>query len=467
MTSTRGKSIAVLLCLVAALLAISSSPPGHAIQPHKPNIVFILADDLGYADIGPYGQTHILTPNLDRLAAEGLRFTNAYAGAAVCAPSRSVLITGLHTGHTPVRANAGTIPLRDEDVTVAEVLQRADYRTGGFGKWGLGDAGTAGVPTKQGFNEFFGYLHQIHAHTYYPDFLWRNERKQALSGNGNGGRGEYSADLIAERALEFIRENRNEPFFLYAAFTLPHGRFEVPNDEPYGSRDWPDAEKKFASMVTRLDGHVGRIMALLAELKLDRDTIVFFTSDNGGVSADGHDITRFRSNGPFRGQKGTLYEGGIRVPMIVRWPGRIAAETTSEVSWAFWDFLPTAAALAGTRAPDGIDGISMLPAILGSKAAGQTQSAREFLYWEHQQFDRKTSALRANAMIQAVRMGDWKAVRLQPGAPLELYDLRRDAAETTDVSAAHPDIVARIESYLKTARTEPRPHDTGSFEYKR
>lgn len=452
---------------MAALLVFSSIPPGNAVQVRKPNIVFILADDLGYGDIGPYGQRHILTPNLDRLAAQGLRFTQTYAGAAVCAPSRSVLMTGLHTGHTAVRANAGTIPLRAEDVTLAEMLQRAGYRSGGFGKWGLGDAGSAGVPTTQGFKEFFGYLHQIHAHTYYPEFLWHNERKHPLSGNANGGRREYSADLIAERSLRFIREHRDEPFFLYAAFTLPHGRFEVPDDEPYGGRDWPQPEKNFASMVTRLDGHVGRIMALLIELKLDRDTIVFFTSDNGGVSGEGHDVKRFRSNGPFRGEKASLYEGGIRVPMIVRWPGRVAENTTSDTPWAFWDFLRTVAALAGTRAPDGIDGISMLPAILGSKAAGLQQSAREFFYWEHLQFNRQASALRTDAMIQAVRMGDWKAVRPKPGTPLELYDLARDVGETSDVAAAHPVVIARIESYLKTARTPPRPHDTGSFEFKR
>jgi len=453
--------------LLAALLLLSSSPPSTAVQARKPNIVFILADDLGYGDIGPYGQRHILTPNLDRLAAEGTRFTQAYAGAAVCAPSRSVLMTGMHTGHTAVRANAGTIPLRADDVTVADVLKRAGYISGGFGKWGLGDAGSAGVPTRHGFREFFGYLHQIHAHTYYPEFLWLNEGKFPLPGNVNGARAEYSAELIAERSLRFIREHRDQPFFLYAAFTLPHGRFEVPDDEPYGSRDWPQPEKNFASMVTRLDGYVGRIMALLAELKLDRDTIVFFSSDNGGVSGEGHDVTRFRSNGPFRGEKATLYEGGIRVPMIVRWPGHVAENTTSEIPWAFWDFLPTAAALAGTRAPDGIDGISMLPAILGGKAVGREQSAREFFYWEHQTFDRQKSVLREAAMIQAVRMRDWKAVRPKQGAPLELYDLARDVGETSDVAAAHPDVVAKIEAYLKTARTPPRPHDTGSFEYKR
>jgi arylsulfatase A-like enzyme len=463
----RSSRIGGVLACVTALVVLSWTPSTHAVQARKPNIIFILADDLGYGDIGPYGQQHIRTPNLDRLAAQGLKFRHTYAGAAVCAPSRSVLMTGLHTGHTPIRANAGTFPLRADDVTVAKVLERAGYRSGGFGKWGLGDAESAGTPTRHGFNEFFGYLHQIHAHTYYPEFLWDNERKHPLPGNMNGARGEYSADLIAERALRFIRQQRDQPFFLYAAFTLPHGRFEVPDDKPYSDRDWPQPEKNFASMVTRLDGYVGRIMALVSELGLDRDTIVFFASDNGGVSGEGHDVKRFRSNGPFRGEKTTLYEGGIRVPMIVRWPGRVAANTTSDVPWAFWDFLPTAAEIAGTRAPGGLDGVSMLPTILGSKAAGQKQPPHQFMYWEHQTFNRQTSALRADAMIQAVRMGDWKAVRLKPGAPLELYNLDKDVAETTNVAAAHPEIVAKIESYLETARTEPRPHNTGSFEYKR
>jgi arylsulfatase A-like enzyme len=464
MTSARRARIRGFLWCVSALLLLSPSPPGHAVQARKPNIVFVLADDLGYGDIGPYGQKQILTPNLDRLAAQGLKFTQVYAGAAVCAPSRSVLMTGLHAGHTAVRANAGTIPLLASDVTVAHVLQRAGYRTGGFGKWGLGDAESSGVPTKHGFSEFFGYLHQIHAHTYYPEFLWHNEQKHAMPGNTDGRRGEYSADLIAERALRFVREHRDEPFFLYAPFTLPHGRFEVPNDDPYGSRDWPQEEKNFASMVTRLDGYVGRIMALLAELNLDRDTIVFFASDNGGISGEGHDVARFRSNGPFRGEKTTLYEGGIRVPMIVRWPGHVAEHTTSDVPWGFWDVMPTLAALAGSSAPAGLDGASMLPAILGDKNA---RPSRQFFYWEHQTFNQKTNQLREDAMVQAVRMGDWKAVRLKPGAPLELYDLARDVGETQNVAAAHPDVVAKIEAYLKTARTAPRPHDTGSFEFKR
>jgi len=456
-----------VVLLMALLIGFTFNLPTAAIQQRKPNIVFILADDLGYGDVGPYGQKLIKTPNIDRLAAEGMKFTQAYGGGAVCAPSRSVLMTGLHTGHTPVRANAGTIPLLPEDLTVAEVLKSAGYKSGIFGKWGLGDAGSDGAPAKQGFDESFGYLHQIHAHTYYPEFLWKNDRKYPLPGNLNGKQEQYSADLIASEALQFIRRHKSEPFFLYAAFTLPHGAYELPNDEPYSAMNWPPAEKKYAAMVTRLDAQVGAVMAVLKELQLDEKTIVFFTSDNGGVSGASHNTKFFRSNGDLRGEKATLYEGGIREPMIVRWPGRVAAGATSDLAWAFCDFLPTAAELARVKAPPKLDGLSVLPALVGAKATGRAQPAHQFLYWEYQGYDRQTGMLRQATMSQAVRMGDWKALRLKPGAPLELYNLRDDVGETTNVAAAHPEVIARIEAYLKTARTEPRPHNTGSFEYQR
>ncbi|MGH9629489.1 MAG: arylsulfatase, partial [Bryobacteraceae bacterium] len=345
----------------------------------QPNIVFIMLDDLGSADVGCYGQKKIQTPNIDRLAREGMRFTDCYAGGAVCAPSRCVLMTGLHTGHAAVRANAGTVPLRGEDVTAAEVLKGAGYATGGFGKWGLGDAGTSGEPAKQGFDQFFGYLHQIHAHSYYPEFLWQDGRKYPLQGNREGAREQYSADLIAERALQFVRDHKDGPFFLYAAFTLPHGRFEVPSDAPYSGKHWPQGEKNYAAMVTRADRQIGAILELLEELKLRDETIVFFTSDNGGTSGGGHDVSFFNSNGRLRGQKGQLYEGGIRVPMIVRWPGKVKAGAVNETPWAFCDFLPTAAELAGAQTPRGIDGISVLPEL---QAKGSLPSGR-VLYWEH------------------------------------------------------------------------------------
>jgi len=408
----------------------------------KPNIIFILADDLGYGDVGCYGQKLIQTPNIDNLAAEGVRFTQCYAGGTVCAPSRCCLMTGLHSGHGFVRGNApgyneGRV-LRPEDVTVGDILKAAGYATGIVGKWGLGEPDTTGLPNKKGFDYWFGYLDQVHAHEYYTDYLWRNEEKVVLKGNLDGKQTEYSNDLFIAEALDFIKRGKDKPFFLYHAGTLPHGKFQVPSLEPYADKPWPPTQKAYAAMVTRLDTYVGRIMALLKELGLDENTIVFFSSDNGPAAREG-DWAMFNSAGPFRAKKGDLYEGGIRAPMIVRWPGKIRPNTVSEQVWAFWDFLPLAAELAGAKAPSGIDGISMLPALLR-----KPQQSHEFLYWEHH----------AGGFSQAVRMGDWKGIRFGLNGPLELYSLREDVGEKTDVAAAHPDTVKKIEDYLTTARTD-------------
>lgn len=431
--------------------------------PRKPNFVFIILDDLGYGDFGCYGQKLIQTPNVDKLAQQGLRFTDAYAGGAVCAPSRSCLMTGQHTGHTPVRANAGTVPILPGDVTVAEVLKKAGYATGGFGKWGLGDAGTTGVPTRHGFDEFFGYLHQVHAHSYYPEYLWDNDKKYPLPGNANGGRKQYSADLIAERSFEFLKKHRKEPFFLYACYTIPHAKFEIPDVAPYGDRPWTEGQKTYAAMVTRADRYIGTLMRMLADYGLEKDTVVFVTSDNGAHSGDEKGFTLFRSNGPLRGEKGQLYEGGIRVPMIVRWTGKTAVGKVDRTPWAFWDVMPTLAELAGVAAPKQIDGISVAPLLRGESPS--KLRSREFLYWETPLWDMKNGRFRDDRMPQAVRFGKWKAHRAKPGAPLELYDLETDIAESRNVAAANPAIVRRIEEYLKTARTEPRPHNTGSMKF--
>jgi arylsulfatase A-like enzyme len=418
-----------------------------------PNIVFFLADDMGTFDLGCYGQKLIQTPRVDRFASEGMRFTDCYAGGAVCAPSRAVLMTGLHTGHAPVRANAGTIPLLPDDVTVAEVLKTSGYVTGGFGKWGLGAAGTAGAPTRQGFDEFFGYLHQMHAHTYYPEHLLDDEEKFPLPGNSNGKRRQYSADLIHERALQFVRTNSEKPFFLYACYTLPHGRYEPPTDEPYSDRKWPRHAKSYAAMVTDLDTKFGQLLDLLRELKLENETIVFFSSDNGGTGA----VAKFfTSNGPFRGQKGSVYEGGIRVPMIVRWPGRVAPGVSS-FPWSFCDFLPTAADITGATIPAGLDGMSVMPTLLEKK-----QDPR-LLYWEQHTYDRKTGTLRN--MQSAARLGEWKAVRPSPTAPLELYNLQEDVGETKNRAAEKPEIARELDALMKSAHSAPRPHNTGTWEY--
>jgi arylsulfatase A-like enzyme len=421
----------------------------------KPNIIFILADDLGYGDLGCYGQQKIRTPNIDRLADEGLRFTQCYAGSTVCAPSRCVLMTGLHTGHAYVRGNKevqpeGQLPLPPGTVTVAGVLRAAGYATGLIGKWGLGGPGSTGEPNRQGFDYFFGYLCQRMAHNYYPPYLWRNGEKVPLANEVTKGvatkKVQYVQDLFAEEALGFVERSKDKPFFLYYAVTIPHANneagtagMEIPSDEPYAGQDWPQNEKNFAAMVTRLDTDVGRLMGRLKELGLDDDTIVFFTSDNGPHREGGHNPDFFDSRGPLRGIKRDLYEGGIRVPMIVRRPGVVPAGKTSDHVWAFRDFLPTAARLAGAETPEGLDGLSVLPALRGEKVPEHA-----YLYWEFQE--------RGGA--RAVRMGDWKAVRFAAkNGATELYNLRDDAGETRDVAAAHPDVVARLDAVMESAHT--------------
>ncbi|KPL11289.1 hypothetical protein AMJ85_03955 [candidate division BRC1 bacterium SM23_51] len=455
--------------------------PGRPAQKAgaKPNIIFIMADDLGIGHLGCYGQELIKTPNIDRIATEGLRFTQCYSGSTVCAPSRSCLMTGMHTGHTTVRGNSARqgvgqavkapggwrVPLRAEDVTVAEVLKGAGYATGIVGKWGLGEPETLGHPNRQGFDYWFGYLNQQRAHEYYTDYLWRNHEKFTLEGNQAEPKTDYAHDLFTKEGLDFVRRHREGPFFLYFAYTIPHGKYQCPTMEPYADESWPDEQKTFAAMVDRLDRDVGKLMALLKELGIDENTIVFFTSDNGSATKDG-EWARFKGTGPFRGKKGDLYEGGIRTPMIVRWPGKIGPGTESDQVWAFWDFLPTAAEIAGLspkgtsptpasggrsakgapserpkgpQGPPALDGISVLPALLGRK-----QESHEFLYWE----------IGSPRLRQAVRMGDWKAVRAGPKEPLELYDLKTDIGETHNVADKYPDVVAKIEAYLQTARTD-------------
>ena len=452
------------------LATASSMLPASVIaaQRGKPNIIFILADDLGYGDLGCYGQKTIKTPNIDKLAAEGMKFTDHYAGSTVCAPSRCCLMTGLHTGHAIVRAN-GNVPLRPSDVTVAELLKRRGYTTGIIGKWGLGEPGTTGIPNKQGFDYWFGYLNQRHAHNYYPEYLWRNEEKYELKNEVNhiiGGRDrtpggvatkrvEYSHDLFAAEALNFVERNKDKPFFLYLPFTIPHANneagkkgMEVPSFGQYADKDWPEPQKGHAAMITRMDGDIGKLMALLKRLDIDKNTIVMFSSDNGPHKEGGADPAFFKASGTLKGYKRALYEGGIRVPMIARWPGKIKAGSKTDHISAFWDFLPTCCELAGSDIPNGIDGISMVPTLLGWQ---RRQMKHEALYWEFHEQGKK----------QAVRMGDWKGVRLnvakRPDGPIELYNLKDDIGEKNDVANRHPETVAKIEKLMKSART-PSEH---------
>ncbi|MCI0348478.1 MAG: arylsulfatase [Acidobacteriales bacterium] len=424
-------------------------------NPH-PNIIFILADDLGYGEVGCYGQKKIKTPNLDRLAAEGMRFTQCYAGSTVCAPSRSSLMTGQHTGHTRIRGNQA-YPLQPEDVTVAEVLKQAGYKTGAFGKWGMGLQNTTGSPSKQGFDEWYGYLSQTHAHDYYPTQLWRSSSQHNLEDfasvidrNMYGNKGTYSHDLFALAASNYVRVTRFFSLFTYIAYTVPHANnelgkktgngMEVPTDAPYKKEDWPQPEKNKAAMITRMDEDIGDLMRQVRKDRNLTNTVIFFSSDNGPHKEGGVDPKFFDSSGGLRGIKRDLYEGGIRVPMIVWWPGHIKAGTVSDHVCAFWDFLPTAAEIAKVKPPENIDGISMLPTLLGRKQTNQ----HEFLYWEFHEKGTK----------QAARMGDWKAVRLAPAKPLELYNLKSDPSEAIDLAKKNAEVVAKIENYLKTARTE-------------
>lgn len=432
------------LALTAALASAAGGAAAQAVAPAtKPNIIFILADDLGYGDLGAYGQKQIHTPRLDEMAREGMRFTQHYAGAPVCAPSRSVLMTGMHMGHTTVRGNFGRsatgedvrIPLRAEDLTVAEVLKRAGYTTGMIGKWGLGEPGTSGLPSRQGFDYFLGYLNQAHAHEYYPEYLWRNGERMPLPGNANGRKTQYSHDIFADSTLAFLERNRSRPFFLYLPYTLPHALMEVPRDSVLAGYEkrFPEKEATFAAMVTRLDRDVGRILDKLRELGIDRNTIVIFAGDNGPHKEDGHDPDFFDSNGPLRGIKRDMYEGGIRIPMLARWPGRIPPGAVTDHISGFQDFLATAAEVAGVPAP-ATDGISYLPVL-----TGREQPEHPYLYWEFYE----------GGPAQAVRMGPWKAIR-RPGftGPFELYDLETDLGEQHDVADTHPDLIRQITSIM-------------------
>ncbi|MBI5774480.1 MAG: arylsulfatase [Verrucomicrobia bacterium] len=445
------KSIFVRLLLLGLGVFCALVYPSFAgSAPARPNIIYLMVDDMGWGDAGCYGQKHIQTPNIDRLAREGTRFTDVYAGASVCAPSRSVLMTGQHLGHTRIRGNSGMvggvgqqrrIPLEPGDVTVAMLLKQAGYTTGITGKWGLGEPDTAGIPNKKGFDEWFGYLNQQHAHTYYTDYLWKNTERFPLTGNLNGQTNLYSHDLIADWSLDFVKRHKGEPFFLYLAWTLPHGKYVVPSLETYGDKDWPHDFKVHAAMVTRLDRDLGRLMALLKELGLDEKTIVFFCSDNGGVARREGVLD---SVGPFRGQKAAQYEGGLRVPMIVRWPGKVAAGQVSSAPWYFADVLPTLCDLTGAKVAGKVDGVSVLPTILGR---AQPELSTRMMYWEQY----------SGGFQQAVRWGKWKGHQVAADGKFALYDLSTDQMEARDVAAQHPDVVKRLREFM-TAAHVPSPN---------
>lgn len=452
-------------CLLGCISSLPVLGRTNALTSHRPNVVLIVADDLGWGDLGCYGQRNIRTPVLDRMAQEGMRFTDHYAGHTVCAPSRCALMLGLHTGHCPVRGNRevqpmGQQPIPDEAFTLAELFKQAGYTTALIGKWGLGGPGSSGEPNRQGFDYFFGYLCQRHAHNYFPEFLFRNHQRVVLRNllaepkrpDGAGvaiRRLDYAPDLMLKEALAFIRRNRARPFFLYFATTLPHANneagdrgMEIPDYGIYRDLPWPEPQKGHAAMITRLDQDVGRILDQLERLGLTDRTLVLFTSDNGPHREGGNDPEFNDSNGPFRGIKRDLYEGGIRVPLIARWPGRIPKGVVSDHVCAFWDYLPTFAELLGVALPVDVDGISFLPTLLGDPSR---QRQHAFLYWEFHE---------RPATVQAIRMGKWKAVRHSPSGPVELYDLSTDPGESRDLAGQHPEVVEKIREYLRTARTD-------------
>ena len=458
---------------VGHLIAAGISVSAEEARSPKPNLIWIMADDLGYGDLGCYGQQVIQTPHLDRMAQEGLLFTQFYAGATVCAPSRSVLMTGQHHGRTRVRGNAGAMnpaaqALQPDDFTVAKLLQQSGYRTALVGKWGLGDVGAAdsGLPRKQGFDEFFGYLNQKHAHNHFPDFLWRNEDRVALPNVitpvGDDGAGyatqavQFADDLFADEAIAFVTRNKAKPFFLYWSMVIPHANNErtralkngaqVPDFGPYAEMDWPDPDKGQAAMISRMDGYIGRMLQTLRQLGLAENTLVIFTSDNGPHDESNHDLGRFNPSGPLTGIKRSLTDGGIRVPMIAWWPSKVASGIKSDHVAYFGDWMATAAQLAGVETPAGCDSISFVPTLLGQPA--EHQSKHEFLYWEFHERNFKQAAL---------YQGRWKGIRaVAKESPLILYDLHSDIGERTNVAEKHPDIVAKIDDYLSSARTDSK-----------
>lgn len=464
--------IRTCLALVSSLLLVL--PAG---AEEKPNIVFILADDLGYGDLGCFGQETLATPHIDRLAAGGMKLTRHYAGSTVCAPSRCVLMTGLHTGHCTVRGN-NEVVLGPGDVTIAMRLREEGYRTGCFGKWGVGNPPPRTDPNDFGFDEFFGYVNMFHAHNFWPEFLirngeieklgnelddsWKADERYAMGAPREGAgvakvKKDYAPHLITDEAIRFLEDSAGGPFFLYFALNMPHtnneaGRapwndgMEVPDHGPFAGKDWPDPEKGFAEMMRIIDGYVGRVVAKLEELGVAGNTLVVFSSDNGPHQEGGHEMEFFDSNGHLRGMKRDLYDGGVRVPTIASWPGRIEAGSESGRLSGFQDWFATFEDLAGLEASEEIDGISLAATLDGS----EPESDHEFLYWE---FIEKGGR-------KAVTTAKWKAVQLdtlRERKPTELYDLENDPSETKNVAAEHPDIVKKLEGWIEGAHTPLKP----------
>jgi len=449
----------------AALVAAFSVLQADAIQAvetqtKRPNVVYIIIDELGYYEPAFMGGVTIQTPSFDRMAAEGTRMNNLFAGAPVCAPTRCTLLTGKHSGHTSVRANGGGTPLRADEATIASMLKEQGYATGGFGKWGCGGRDSTGVPEKHGFDTFFGYYDQVHAHSFYPPYLIRNSEEVALEGNLGGSTGKnYSQYVIHDAAKSFISEHAKEPFFAYLPYTPPHGLFDIPDTDPawaiYKDKPWPEPARRYAAMATMVDRQVGEIFQLLKELSIDDNTLVFFSGDNGGndyfASAEFprgvHQANKNPKTGvEYRGTKGTLYEGGLRIPFVARWPGKIAAGTVSDHLGYFPDVMPTIAEATNAKLPKGADGISILPELMREAAMGRKQATHDYLYWEHEGWT-------------AIRQGNWRAVKPPKSKDWTLYDLASDPSEAIDIALANPAILEKLVALAKEAH-EPAVEGT-------
>lgn len=439
--------------VVAAVLAVAGSPTAEAADP--PNLIFVLSDDIAMGDVGAYGQELIQTPNIDRLCAGGTRYLSAYTGTSVCAPARSSFFTGLHMGHCPTRANRelgaeGQRPLPAGQVTVARILKSAGYRTATVGKWGMGMFDTPGSPFKTGVDRFYGYNCQRHAHRYFPDYLYDDDRRVELPGNADGGRAVYAQDLIQKAALEFVADaaDADEPFFLFYAATLPHGKFEIDDQGIYADKPWSELEKNYAAMVTRLDHDLGELVQLLEQKGEAENTLIVFAGDNGSSFAPDTAIgERFDQamGGALRGYKRGMYEGALRQAAFTYMPGTVPAGRVTDEPWAFWDLLPTFAEMADAELPKGYepDGLSLADFLKGGPAP-----ERDYFYWELHE--------RGPGPMQAVRFGDYKAVRPTAGAPVELYDLSADLAERDDLAAEKPELVQKAVALMTAART-PHP----------
>jgi arylsulfatase A-like enzyme len=446
---------AAIACL--GLLALGSTLTA---ETRAPNIVYMLADELGYYEVSYMGNPNIQTPNLDRMATSGIRFNNMFAGSSVCAPTRCCLLTGKHSGHTSVRVNGGGTPLRADETTIASMLKPQGYATGGFGKWGCGGRDSTGIPEQHGFDVFLGYYDQVHAHSYYPPYILRNSEEVPLAGNRGLSDGEtYAHYVIFDGAIDFIRQHKDKPFFCYLPVTPPHGAFDIPDSDPawalYQDKPWPEAARRYAAMVTMLDRQLGELLAMLKDLGIAENTLVMFSGDNGGADYFSspeyprglHGANKHPQTGvEYRGRKGNLYEGGLRIPFVAYWPGKIApGQVTDHLSY-FPDILPTIAQVTGATPPEGIDGISILPTLIGEQAAGHAQQQHEYLYWELGGWT-------------AIRHGDWRAVQPRGTADWELYDLSADPSESNDVAAQHAGVLAKLTA-LAAAAHEPAVEGT-------